>query len=52
MLWITHRWGFCVMRYMDDFERCIRCAVNHDGEEMRERYLAHQPFNINKNLLL
>lgn len=22
---------FCVMRYMDDFEKCIRCAVNHDG---------------------
>lgn len=23
---------FSVMRYMDDFEKCIRCAVNHDGD--------------------
>lgn len=23
---------FCVMRYIDDFEKCICCAVNHDGD--------------------
>lgn len=23
---------FSVMRYIDDFEMCIRCAVNHDGD--------------------
>lgn len=23
---------FSVMRYIDDFEKCIRCAVNHDGD--------------------
>lgn len=23
---------FSVMRYIDDFESCIRCAVNHDGD--------------------
>ncbi|MDE7135876.1 MAG: ADP-ribosylglycohydrolase family protein, partial [Muribaculaceae bacterium] len=23
---------FSVMRYIDDFERCIACAVNHDGD--------------------
>lgn len=23
---------FSVMRYIDDFERCICCAVNHDGD--------------------
>lgn len=23
---------FSVMRYVDDFEKCIRCAVNHDGD--------------------
>lgn len=23
---------FCVMRYIDDFRRCIVCAVNHDGD--------------------
>lgn len=23
---------FSVMRYIDDFERCIVCAVNHDGD--------------------
>lgn len=23
---------FAVMRYIDDFERCICCAVNHDGD--------------------
>ncbi len=23
---------YCVMRYIDDFGRCIVCAVNHDGD--------------------
>jgi len=23
---------FSVMRYIDDFEKCVRCAVNHDGD--------------------
>ena len=23
---------FSVMRYIDDFDKCIRCAVNHDGD--------------------
>lgn len=23
---------FCVLRYIDDFEKCIVCAVNHDGD--------------------
>lgn len=23
---------FSVIRYIDDFEKCIRCAVNHDGD--------------------
>lgn len=23
---------FSVMRHIDDFEKCIRCAVNHDGD--------------------
>jgi len=23
---------FCVMRYIDDFQKCIVCAVNHDGD--------------------
>lgn len=23
---------FSVMRYIDDFEKCMRCAVNHDGD--------------------
>lgn len=23
---------FCVMRYIEDFEKCICCAVNHDGD--------------------
>lgn len=23
---------FSVMRYIDNFEKCIRCAVNHDGD--------------------
>lgn len=92
---------FSVMRYIDDFEMCIRCAVNHDGdsdstgavagniigailgynaipqnyltnlelhdvllsvaddlgdfsspEQMKERYVNHKPFNVNKDLLL
>lgn len=92
---------FSVMRYIDDFEKCICCAVNHDGdsdstgavagniigailgysaipqkyqtnlelhdvllsvaddlggfsspEQMKERYVNHQPFNVNKDLLL
>lgn len=92
---------FSVMRYIDDFEMCIRCAVNHDGDsdstgavagniigailgynaipqkyltnlelhgvllsvaddlgcfsspkQMKERYVNHQPFNVNKDLLL
>lgn len=92
---------FSVMRYIDDFKKCIRCAVNHDGdsdstgaiagniigailgysaiprmylttlelhdvllsvaddlggfsspEQMKERYVNHQPSNANKDLLL
>lgn len=92
---------FSVMRYIDDFEKCIRCAVNHDGdsdstgavagniigailgysaiprmylttlelhdvllsvaddlggfsspEQMKERYVNHQPYNVTKTLLL
>ena len=92
---------FSVMRYIDDFEMCIRCAVNHDGdndstgavagniigailgynaihqkdltnlelrevllsvaddlggfsspEQMTERYVNHQPFNVSPVLLL
>lgn len=92
---------FSVMRYIDDFEKCICCAVNHSGdsdstgavagniiggilgynaipekykpnlelhdlllsvaddiggfsgpEQMKERYVNHQPSNANKNLLL
>lgn len=92
---------FSVMRHLDDFEKCIRCAVNHDGdsdstgavagniigailgyqaipekyltnlelhdvllsvaddlggfsrpEQMKERYVNHQPFNVNKDFLL
>lgn len=92
---------FSVMRYIDDFEKCIRCAVNHDGdsdstgaiagniigailgysaipqkyltnlelhdvllsvaddlggfscsEQMKERYMNHQPFNVNPSELL
>lgn len=92
---------FSVMRYIDDFEKCIRCAVNHDGdsdstgavagniiggilgynaippkyltnlelhdvllsvaddlggfsgpEQIKERYVNHKPFNVNKELLL
>ena len=92
---------FSVMRYIDDFEKCIRCAVNHDGdsdstgavagniigailgysaipqkyltnlelhdvllsvaddlggfspsEQMKERYVNHQPFNVNPSNLL
>lgn len=23
---------FCVMRYIDDFQKCVVCAVNHDGD--------------------
>lgn len=23
---------YCVMRYIDDFQKCIVCAVNHDGD--------------------
>ncbi|MDE6340507.1 MAG: ADP-ribosylglycohydrolase family protein, partial [Muribaculaceae bacterium] len=23
---------FSVMRYVDDFEKCVCCAVNHDGD--------------------
>lgn len=92
---------FSVMRYIDDFEKCIHCAVNHDGdsdstgavagniigailgyqaipekyltnlelydvllsvaddlgglsspEQMKERYVNHQPFNVNQLELL
>ena len=92
---------FSVMRYINNFEKCIRCAVNHDGdsdstgaiagniigailgysaipqkylinleihdvllsvaddlggfsspEQMKERYVNHQPFNVNKDLIL
>ena len=92
---------FSVMRYIDDFEKCIRCAVNHDGdsdstgavagniigailgynaipqkyltnlelhdvllsvaddlggfsspEQMKERYVNHQPFNVSPVLRL
>lgn len=92
---------FSVMRYFDDFERCIRCAVNHDGdsdstgaiagniigailgykaipqkyltnlelhdvivsvaddlggfsseEQIRERYMNHNPYSIKKDLLI
>lgn len=92
---------FSVMRYVDDFEKCIVCAVNHDGdsdstgavagniigtilgysaipkkylttlelhdvlvsvaddlggfsteEQMKERYIAHKPFNVKHSYLL
>lgn len=92
---------FSVMRYIDDFEKCIRCAVNHDGdsdstgavagniigailgynaipqkyltnlelldvilsvaddlggfsspEQMKERYMNHQPFDVKLSELL
>lgn len=92
---------FSVMRYINDFEMCIRCAVNHDGdsdstgavagnivgailgynaipqkyltslelhdlllsvaddlggfsdsEQMKERYVNHQPFNVKPSELL
>lgn len=92
---------FRVMRYIDNFENCISCAVYHDGdsdftgaiadnligviigyngipvkyltnlelhevllsvsddlggfssdEQMKERYVNHKPFNVNKNLLI
>lgn len=92
---------FSVMRYIDDFEKCIRCAVNHDGdsdstgavagniigailgysaipqkdltnlelhdvllsvaddlggfsspEQMKERYVNYQPFNVKPSELL
>ena len=92
---------FSVMRYIDDYEKCIRCAVNHDGdsdstgavagniigailgysaipqkyltnlelhdvllsvaddlggfsssEQMKERYMNHQPFNVSPSELL
>lgn len=92
---------FSVMRYIDNFEKCVCCAVNHDGdsdstgavsgniigailgyeaipqkfinnlelhdmlmyvaadlsgvsspEEMEERYVRHQPYNVNPQYLL
>lgn len=92
---------FSVMRYIDDFEKCVCCAVNHDGDsdstgavagniigailgynvipekylttleihdvlvsmaddlggfsskgQMSERYVNHQPYNVNENLLI
>lgn len=92
---------FSVMRHIDDFEKCICCAVNHDGDsdstgavagniigailgydaipekyiqglelhdlllsvaddlcgfsqetQMKERYLRHQPYNVQQHYLL
>lgn len=92
---------FSVMRYIDDFEKCIICAVNHDGdsdstgavagniigailgynaipkkylttlelhdvivsvaddlggfshhEQMVERYVNHQPYNVNPAIIM
>lgn len=92
---------FSVLRYIDDFERCVCCAVNHDGDsdstgavagniigailsyaaipskyltnlelhdvlvsvaddlsgasddkQMQERYVNHQPYNVNSLYLI
>lgn len=92
---------FSVMRYIDDFEKCIICAVNHDGDsdstgavagniigailgyraipekylstlelrdvlvsvaddlagcsddkQMKERYVNHQPYNVNPAIIM